>query len=362
LKPPRLRRRFYSLSKPRHRDAWAFCFERVMVMQQFCQLAVFGCLLVCGCGPQSPMTPQADHLIASDKEQQLQAELTRQEQRIALLESELQSAARELAEQRTLLREQALTEPPKSVDDMLALFPAKFPQGPWQLAETAFEDCWFESLDGLRLHGWYLRHPEATEQILYLHGNAGNLSTTASAAADLHLRHQCSVLLFDYRGYGRSEGVPTIDGLLRDARAARNYLALRANRTPSDIVLLGRSLGGAIAVQLATEDGARALVLNSTFSSLRDVADEHYPQWLVRTVMADRLNSEQAIKNFAGPLLISHGDQDTLIPLESARRLFAAAQEPKQLIVIPGSNHNDALPDEYHAALREFLQNLPLQK
>lgn len=331
-------------------------------MQQLCQLAVFGSLLICGCGTPSPVTPQTDHSTASESEQQLHAELTRKEQQITQLKSELQSAARELAEQRTLLREQALTETPKSVDDMLALFPARFPQGPWQLAETAFEDCWFESLDGLRLHGWYLRHPEATEQILYLHGNAGNLSTTASAAAELHRRHQCSVLLFDYRGYGRSEGVPTIDGLLRDARAARNYLALRADGIPSDIVLLGRSLGGAIAVQLATEEGARALVLESTFSSLRDVADEHYPQWLVQTMIADRLNSEQAIKKYTGPLLISHGDQDTLIPLDSARRLFAAANEPKQYVVITGCNHNDALPDEYHVALSKFLRTLPLQK
>ncbi|MBI1344789.1 alpha/beta fold hydrolase [bacterium] len=324
-------------------------------------LVIAGGLLSCGCGAQAPVMTEPDRSDSPNAEQELRLELVEQDREIVLLQSQLTEANRELEAQRRLLREQALVESPKSVDEMLALFPAKFPQGPWQLAETTFEDCWFESLDGLRLHGWYLQHPKATEQILYLHGNAGNLSTTASAAVELYRRHQCSVLLFDYRGYGRSEGVPTIDGVLRDARAARNYLAIRSECTPQEIVLLGRSLGGAVAVQLAAEDGARALILESTFSSLRDVADEHYPQWLVRTVVADRLNSEVTIKRYVGPLLMSHGDHDTLISIESARRLFAAANPPKQFFVIEGSNHNDAPTDHYHSQLSRFLANLPLK-
>ncbi|MCU0879728.1 MAG: alpha/beta hydrolase, partial [Pirellulaceae bacterium] len=145
----------------------------------------------------------------------------KRETRIAALDAELAAARQLAAEQREMLRTQTLRSTVRAPDEFFSLLPAKFPQGNWQLADTRFEDCWFRSADGLRLHGWLLPHPRARCEILIVHGNAGNLTHRAPLAAWLHDHCAASVLLFDYRGYGRSEGTPTIPGLLDDARAAR---------------------------------------------------------------------------------------------------------------------------------------------
>lgn len=277
--------------------------------------------------------------------------------RIAVLEQELSTARRQLAEQRRLLREHAISQTNRTFDEMLALFPARFPKGSW--GQTAFEDCWFEAVDGIRLHGWYLKHPDPAAIILYAHGNAGNVTHRASIAADLRETLNASVLLFDYRGYGRSEGVPTMDGIVRDARAARDYLGTREGVSPAEIVLMGRSLGGAVAVQLAAEDGARGLVLESTFSSLQDAAVSHYPEVLVSLLVADRLDSASTIRKYHGPLLQSHGDADRTIPFSVGRKLFDAANEPKTFVPIPGADHNDRQSPEYYRQLEKFIQTLP---
>jgi uncharacterized protein len=166
-----------------------------------------------------------------------------------------------------------------------------------------------------------------------------------------------SALIFDYRGYGRSDGAPTVEGVVEDARAARSFLAQRASIKESEIVVAGRSLGGAVAVRLAGDDGARGLILESTFSSLRDVAALHYPRlaWLVPP---DRLDSDSAISRYKGPLLQSHGDADGTIPFTLGQKLFEAANGPKKFVKIPGGEHNDSQTDEYRAELRRFLDTL----
>lgn len=290
--------------------------------------------------------------------QQLERSAHEKELHIAKLQSDLASAKRVVAEQRQILREHRLSKTIRSVDEMLALFPAKYPNGNWSLGETVFEDCWFEAVDGLRLHGWYLRHDTPQAVILYAHGNAGNVTHRGAVAARLNKRFNASVLLFDYRGYGRSEGTPTVEGLVRDARAARDYLALREQMPAQDIVLMGRSLGGAIAVEIAAEDGARALILESTFSSLRDVAVRHYPKLLVNVLVADRLDCGTAIANFYGPVLISHGDADRTIPFALGQQLFDAANEPKTFVRIAGRGHNDAQGEDYYKQLGAFLHDL----
>src|SRR5262249_54873297 len=135
----------------------------------------------------------------------------------------------------------------------------------------------------VRLHGWYCPCADARAVVLVAHGNAGNLSHRAERMRYFQQELQVTALVFDYRGYGRSEGLPTVEGILRDARAAQSFLAERAEVDESQIVLLGESLGGAVAVDLAAENAARGLVLESTFSSLRDAAEIHYPKlaWLV---------------------------------------------------------------------------------
>lgn len=237
--------------------------------------------------------------------------------------------------------------------------PATFPQGNWEPRGLAYEDAWFHAEDGTRLHGWFVPHPNARAVVLFMHGNAGNISDRAHTLNVLNERHRLSVLAFDYRGYGRSEGKPSERGILEDARAARTWLARRTGVTEQDIVLMGRSLGGGVAVDLAAKDGARGLVLASTFTSLPDVGAHHF-RWLPTHVfMSLRLDSLAKIKQYHGPLLQSHGDADQVIPYELGTRLFEAAPGRKRFVSIANGRHNNPQTEEYRIALDEFLATLP---
>lgn len=217
----------------------------------------------------------------------------------------------------------------------------------------------FVAEDGVNLNGWFYEHPQPRAVVLFCHGNAGTVADWSDAAELLRERHRVTVLLFDYRGYGQSQGTPDEQGILRDARAARRWLAKQTSVAESDIVLMGRSLGGAVAVDLAAEDGARGLVLASTFSSLPDVAAHHMPWLLPRWNMTQRLDSAVKIGRYHGPLLQTHGDADRVVPIQSARKLFDAANEPKQFLVMPGADHNDPQSEEFRERLDRFLDELP---
>lgn len=265
---------------------------------------------------------------------------------------------RQLAEQRALLRDDALKAQP-TADEMLALIPTRFTRGDWSRPELGqVDDCWFETVDGVRLHGWYLPQPDSRGSLLLLHGNGGNVPMWVDMAEELRSRLRLSVLVFDYRGYGRSEGVPTFDGLIRDAQAARDHLAIKDRIAAKDVILLGRSMGGAIATQVAARDGARALILERTFATLRDVAGSHYPRALVNVLVADRLRTIDELPKYQGPLLISHGQDDTVIPFAQGRTLFDAAREPKRFVDLGPVGHNDPSPEAYWIALEEFAQGL----
>jgi uncharacterized protein len=242
------------------------------------------------------------------------------------------------------------------------VFPAsRYPAGDWHPAGIAFEDAWFKASDGTKLHGWYVPCRDAKETVLFCHGNGGNITHRIDLLRMLHDRVGASALVFDYRGYGRSEGSPSEAGILSDARAARAWLAARETIAESEIVMMGESLGGGVAVDLAARDGARALVLQSTFCSLPEVAAYHYPWLPARWLMRTRLNSLAKIGNYHGPLLQSHGDADTIVPFPLGRRLFDTANEPKQFLVIPGFDHNDGLPPQYFDALANFFAQLQKQ-
>ena len=252
-------------------------------------------------------------------------------------------------------------KPIQSLHETLLFFPSKYPIGDWSPAGLEVEDCWFTAQDGTRLHGWYVEHPTPRAVVLYAHGNAGNVAEWAGVLRLLHERFRVSVMIFDYRGYGRSEGIPTIEGALLDTRAARLHLAELTNVAPEEIVLWGRSLGGALAIDVAATDGARGLILESTFCSLRDVALVHYPRPVVDWFIADELNSAESIQGFQGPLLQSHGTADRLVPLSLARSLFEAANEPKKFITVAGGDHNNAGGEAYFQAVEAFLARLPVR-
>lgn len=248
--------------------------------------------------------------------------------------------------------------PIRPPDEYLLFQPANYVGDNWHPEGLNHEDVWFTSRDGTRLHGWYCTTPEPRAVVLYLHGNAGNLSHRTEVLRRLRQRHQVSVLIFDYRGYGQSEGTPTVRGAIEDAAAARRVLAQRAECGESDIVLMGRSLGGAIAVQIAAQQTPRALIIESAFDSYRHVAESHFPRlaWLIPR---QKLNSAALITDIRCPLLQSHGDRDRVVPWVCGRRLFEAAPGPKTFVRIPGGDHNDPQPEDYARALDTFLSRLP---
>lgn len=244
------------------------------------------------------------------------------------------------------------------IENALLYYPSKYPQGNWQPRDLDVEDAWFTAADGTRLHGWYVASAQPRATILIAHGNAGNLSDRTEMLRWLH-RLRTTSLIFDYRGYGRSDGRPTEMGILADARAARAWLGDRTGQQERQLVLLGESLGGGVMVDLAAHDGARGLILENTFTSLVDVAAYHFPWVPIRRLMRSRLDSLSKIRRYHGPLLQRHGDADTIVPFDLAQRLFAAANEPKQLVIEHGRDHNDPPSPEYLRALEAFLDRLP---
>lgn len=246
---------------------------------------------------------------------------------------------------------------PPSIDELLLFFPSKYPVGNWTPKDLRFEDVSFSAEDKTRLHGWYCpcENPRAT--VLIAHGNAGNVASRAPWLKYLQSQARVATFMFDYRGYGRSEGIPTVEGALLDAKAGRAKLRELARIEDSEMLLMGESLGGAIVVRLAAESAPRGLVLQSTFSSLKDVADVHYPKlsWLVPPAKLDSVNQ---IARYHGPLLQSHGTADRTIPFGSGEKLFRAANEPKIFVKIPRADHNNWLTKDYLTRLDEFIGRL----
>lgn len=241
------------------------------------------------------------------------------------------------------------------------IFPAPtYPSGNWN-PPLQFEDVTFSSDDGTQLNGWYFAHDEPKGFLLYSHGNGDFLPYLGDHADYLRDRYQYSVFIYDYRGYGKSQGKPKEAGVLADGAAAQRWLADRAEIRPDQVVLMGRSLGGGVSVDLAATQGARGLILESTFSSMPDVAARLYPWIPVRFLMRTRMNSVKKISAYNGPVLQSHGDADTLIPLELANKLHEAIPGAKEFVVVPKGQHNSPQPEAYYLALEKFLADLPPQ-
>lgn len=250
--------------------------------------------------------------------------------------------------------ERATATKPQSIDELLLFFPAKFPKGDWNPKELQFQDVFFTASDDTKLHGWFCPCDKPRAVLLMAHGNAGHVASRAAWLRYLQSKAKVSVFIFDYRGYGRSEGSPTVEGVMKDATAARAKLRELAAVKDAEMLLMGESLGGSIAIQLAAESAPRGLIVQSSFSSLRDVADVHYSNlsWLVSR---NRLESTSQIARYRGPLLQSHGTQDRTIPFSSGQKLFRAANEPKQFVAIEGADHNNWLTDAYLKQLDEFI-------
>jgi fermentation-respiration switch protein FrsA (DUF1100 family) len=231
--------------------------------------------------------------------------------------------------------------------------------GDWHPAGLDFEDVWLTSADGTKLHGWFIDHPQRKCAVLYCHGNGENVAMNADFVAQLSQGLEAAVFIFDYRGYGHSDGRPDEPGCVADGLAAQRWLAERVGAATGDIVVMGRSLGAAVAAAVAAEQGARALVLVNGFSRMTDVAAFHYPWLPVRQLMRNRYDSLVRIRKFAGPLFQSHAARDSIVPIQLGRRLFdAAPTSNKTFMEIPGHDHNDAEPGSYYQELATFLGHL----
>jgi fermentation-respiration switch protein FrsA (DUF1100 family) len=228
--------------------------------------------------------------------------------------------------------------------------------GDWNPTGLGHEDVWFQSGDGTKLHGWFVPHPNPKRAILYCHGNGEHIAFNADLAALLRDSLQASIFMFDYRGYGRSDGRPNETGCIADGIAAQLWLAHRIAIRPDEVVLMGRSLGAGIAVALAAEDGARALVLENGLPSLPDVAATHYWFLPVRFVMENQYDCLARIQRYRGPLFESHGAADELIPVAFGRRLFDASPSPiKRWVEFEHLGHNSPCPNWYYDELASFL-------
>lgn len=207
-------------------------------------------------------------------------------------------------------------------------------------AGLAFDELELTTKDRERLHGWWIAAREPSlGHLLFCHGNAGNIGDRVSNAA-LLTAAGFDVLLFDYRGYGHSTGRPDEQGTYRDAHAALAGLLRRPGVDRDRVFYLGESLGGAVALALAVEHPPRGLILQSTFTSIRDAARAHYP-FIPTPLIPDAYPSLRLISRLTVPLLVIHGDRDDIVPLAHGQALCEAAGEPKRIRVFAGSGHND---------------------
>ena len=230
-----------------------------------------------------------------------------------------------------------------------------------QDAGFEYEDVTLETSDGLKLHGWYVPAAKSSGVVLFLHGNAGNISHRLDSIA-IFREIGLDTLIIDYRGYGRSQGKPSEKGTYLDAEAAWHYLVSSRGVAADRIIIFGRSLGGAVAAWLANQHRPAALIIESSFSSALDMARKLYPFMPVRLITRLEYPVSDYLSQLQCPLLVVHSRDDEMIPFSMAEANYASAAEPKSLLEIWGDHNNGFLlsRDRYLPGLNEFIQkNLP---
>ncbi len=229
-----------------------------------------------------------------------------------------------------------------------------------ELVGLKYEDVTLTTSDGLKINGWFVpSRVDSSLTVLLFHGNAGNISHRLEKLAALH-DLGVNTFIIDYRGYGRSEGQPDEQGTYRDARAAYDYLVTQRKVAPRSIVVYGESLGSAIATDLATKVDVGSLILEEAFTSIGDVGQKMFPFLPVRWLVKNKYDTLAKMPRIKVPLLIFHSRDDEIFNMRHAQRLFAAANDPKQLVELRG-HHNDAFlvsAPIYHDAMQKFFATL----
>jgi hypothetical protein len=243
----------------------------------------------------------------------------------------------------------------------LIFFPDRFLRATPATYNLDYQDVWI-SIDREQIHGWWMPSSDVSTVLLYLHGNGSNNGDGVDLAANFR-QLGLSVLAIDYRGYGKSSSTfPNETRVYEDAEAAWNYLIDRQQIKPQNIFIYGHSLGGAIAIDLAKKHSEMAgLIVFGTFTSMRDMVDINSLLKILplNWILTQKFDSFNKIKSLQVPILIVHGTDDRVVPVNMSQDLFAAAPEPKQLVLIPGGDHNDLFPGndpKYRRIVQQFIQ------
>ncbi len=221
-----------------------------------------------------------------------------------------------------------------------------------------YEEIYFKTSDNKRLNGWFIPRDNAKFIVLFCHGNAGNISHRIEKISILH-DLGVSTFIFDYRGYGKSQGRPSERGLYKDAEAAYRYLVEERKISKDDIILYGESIGSAVIIDLAKKVDVKALITEEAFTSIKDMARMAYP-FLPHFIFSSRFDCVSKIKDITCQKLIIHSIDDEIVPFYLGEKLFKTARPPKKFLRIRGS-HNTAFLDsgeQFKEGIKNFLEEL----
>jgi uncharacterized protein len=241
-----------------------------------------------------------------------------------------------------------------------------FQPSPWEdrnwasLSGLPLEEVWLTVNESVTIFGWFVNAGPTRPVLLWCHGNAGNITHRLQNMYELY-RRDLSIFIFDYRGYGRSTGVPSESGIYQDALAGYDYLLNQRRIHSGRIVVFGRSLGACVAGEVAVLRPSAGVILEGAFPSIQSMSDQHYLGLPARWFVDVECNLAQKMSKLQRPLLVIHGENDSIVPVALGRQVFKAAHEPKQWYVVPGADHND-VPfvggNSYYEKIRDFIQTV----
>jgi fermentation-respiration switch protein FrsA (DUF1100 family) len=245
------------------------------------------------------------------------------------------------------------------IQDRMLFFPSRELVWTPSRADLAYEDLMLPLEDGNQVSAWFVPAKNARGTVLFCHGNAGNISHRLESIRDFH-ELGVNVLIFDYEGYGRSTGKPSEAALYRDVRAVWSYLTKDRGLPPERIVLFGRSLGGAVAAWLAARVDAAGLIVESSFTSVPDMARELYPLLTIRAMVRTRLETATYVQQVRCPVLVAHSRDDDIVPYSHGRRIYELAPEPKFFLEMRGDHNSGpfATGPAYREGLGRFLDEV----
>lgn len=241
--------------------------------------------------------------------------------------------------------------------ETMLLFPAP-PEsaGEWNVSKFNAKEEWVASKDGTNVHVWCLQHASPRATILFSHGNGETLGFLGWELAAMRDKWSVNVIAYDFRGYGKTGGQANQKNILEDAVAVSSWAKDQTEWNTVPLIPMGRSLGGAAALEMALDLKSPGLILDRTFSSIVDVAAFHYPVFPVRWLMRNRFESEVRMAGYSGELLQLHGDSDRVVPLRFGKKLFdACPSDSKTFLEVKDLGHNDEWPREFWAAVARFL-------